>query len=78
VTPPTLAKKNAFSALMGANQEAQEWKVAEKSDNTKGRMPVGEKRAVPFYKWVDGMCVTVDAFKYGNIPGCNGYFLRQA
>lgn len=69
-------RRNAFAALMNGNNEDQQWKVAQKSDNVRGRMPAGEKRNVPFYKWVDGMCITVDAFKYGKIVGCNAYFLR--
>lgn len=73
--PPVM---NAFSAMMKATTEDKQWKVAEKSDNTRGRMPAGEKRSVPFYKWVEGMNVTVDAFKYGNISGCTGYFLSHA
>lgn len=60
---------------MKVDLEEKLWKIAEKSDNIRGRMPAGEKRSVPFYKWVDGMEVTVDAFKYGEIQGCKAYFL---
>jgi DNA cross-link repair 1A protein len=63
---------------MQSHTEGLQWRVAEKSDKTKGRMPKGEKRTVPFYKWVEGMQVTVDAFKYGKIEGCKGYFLSHA
>jgi hypothetical protein len=40
--------------LMQGHSETKQWKEAEKSDNTKGRMKGGEKRGVPFYKFVCG------------------------
>lgn len=63
---------------MSTTVETKLWKEAQASDNLKGRLPTGEKRKVPFYKWVDGLEVTVDAFKYGKIEGCKGYFLSHA
>jgi len=35
------------------------------------------KRPCPFYKWVKGIQYTVDAFRYGAVPGCAGYFLTH-
>ncbi|GAA5970669.1 hypothetical protein JCM11641_007395 [Rhodosporidiobolus odoratus] len=72
------ALPNAFTALMAGHAETKQWKAAEESDKKKGRLPAGEKRGVPFYKWIDGMEVTVDAFRYGKVDGCKAYFLSHA
>ncbi|GEM08342.1 DNA repair protein Pso2/Snm1 [Rhodotorula toruloides] len=64
---------NAFTALMRGHDEANQWKKAEEADKQKGRLPKGEERKVPFYKWIDGMEITVDAFKYGKIDGSDHY-----
>ncbi|KAM0745986.1 hypothetical protein T439DRAFT_330178 [Meredithblackwellia eburnea MCA 4105] len=69
---------NAFTTLMTSSTTSKQWAHAQESDNLKGRLPKGVKREVPFYKWVEGMRVTVDAFRYGRIEGCRGYFLSHA
>ncbi|GAA6010089.1 hypothetical protein JCM11491_005862 [Sporobolomyces phaffii] len=69
---------NAFTALMAGHAESSQWKEADVASSQKGRLPKGTDRKVPFYKWIDGMEVTVDAFRYGKIEGCKGYFLSHA
>lgn len=69
---------NAFTALMTGNIETKQWKEAEAADKRKGRVAKGEHKAVPFYKWVEGLEITVDAFRYNKIEGCKGYFLSHA
>uniref|UniRef100_A0A915EZY7 DNA repair metallo-beta-lactamase domain-containing protein n=1 Tax=Echinococcus canadensis TaxID=519352 RepID=A0A915EZY7_9CEST len=40
-------------------------------------LPENECRKCPKYKWLKGAPFTVDAFKYGAVSGCIGYFLTH-
>lgn len=37
----------------------------------------GKKRQIPFYKFLHSTNLTVDAFSYGKIDHCDGYFLTH-
>ena len=41
------------------------------------KQPASRTGRVPFYKILEGMPLAVDAFRYGAIDGCEGYFLTH-
>jgi len=76
------ATMTSFMALCrgGVEPKQREAPVAVASGGVRPRDDgVGAKRdrACPFYKWVKGLSYTVDAFRYGAVPGCAGYFLTH-
>ncbi|PWN43805.1 DRMBL-domain-containing protein [Ceraceosorus guamensis] len=71
---------NAFSHLMRPSSDALLWAQADvvEADNHSG--PAKMKKALrkaPFYKVLEGMPLSVDGFRFGNIEGCKGWFLSH-
>ncbi|CAO3620936.1 unnamed protein product [Cunninghamella blakesleeana] len=51
--------------------------LQEKSTNTTNTTTRKKKRVIPDYKWMKNTNYVVDAFSYGAIPNCDGYFLTH-
>ncbi|KDN52108.1 hypothetical protein K437DRAFT_232964 [Tilletiaria anomala UBC 951] len=71
---------DAFSMLMKSHTEQKEWARADEvtAANYRGKArSCVDARTAPFYKILQGMPLSVDAFCYGRIDGCKGYFLTH-
>jgi hypothetical protein len=69
-------KPSAFSRIMSTNTEAQAWEAAAREEaGSRGKRAA--ERSCPFYKILFDGPITVDAFRYGKVLGCNAYFLSH-
>ncbi|CCF53304.1 hypothetical protein NDA11_005658 [Ustilago hordei] len=74
------AASSAFTVLMKSHSESKQWATADavEAANYRGKARSRpEARTAPFYKALEGMPLTVDAFRFGKIEGCRGYFLTH-
>ncbi|KAJ1028490.1 hypothetical protein NDA16_001656 [Ustilago loliicola] len=65
---------------MKSHSESKQWATADavEAANYRGKARSrAEARTAPFYKALEGMPLTVDAFRFGKIEGCRGYFLTH-
>ncbi|GAC76834.1 predicted hydrolase involved in interstrand cross-link repair [Moesziomyces antarcticus T-34] len=74
------AASSAFTVLMKSHSESKQWATADavEAANYRGKARTRpDARTAPFYKALEGMPLTVDAFRFGKIEGCRGYFLTH-
>ena len=73
--PATDSNTNsAFSKLMESHTESKQWAAADAAES----LPRSRtSRPAPFYKILEGMPLSVDAFRFGSVPNCQGYFLTH-
>ena len=74
--PKGKGPSSAFAKLMSGHAEDIAWKSAAVSEKEARGKPAFE-RTCPFYKIMPEMSICVDAFRYGAVEGCNGYFLSH-
>lgn len=67
---------SAFSKIMASKAEDMAWANAAAAENASRGKPAYQ-RTCPFYKIMPGFFICVDAFRYGAVEGCNGYFLSH-
>jgi DNA cross-link repair 1A protein len=76
LTPQGSGVSSAFEKLMSGHAEDIAWKTAAAAQK-ESRGKQAFERTCPFYKIMPEMSICVDAFRYGAVEGCNGYFLSH-